>query len=80
MKKNVRNVTIALPEDVAKWARVYAAENDTSISRFLGDILKERMDSESQYSQSMERYLSRESSHLRETDESLPGRDSLHER
>ncbi|MDF1568060.1 MAG: hypothetical protein RQ801_14625 [Spirochaetaceae bacterium] len=80
MKKPVRNVTIALPEDLAKWVRVHAAENDTSISKYLGDILKERMESESMYSRAMERYLTRDSSPLRKPGESLPGRDSLHER
>jgi hypothetical protein len=43
MKTKLRNITITLEEKVARWARIEAATRDTSVSRFLGDILKERM-------------------------------------
>src|ERR1700674_4533655 len=43
MKTRLRNITITLEESVAHWARVEAATLYTSVSRFLGDILKERM-------------------------------------
>ena len=36
----MKNVTIKLEEDVANWARVWAAEHNTSISRILGVLLK----------------------------------------
>ncbi len=39
----LRNVTVTLEEDVAKWARIEAARRDTSVSRLLGELLKERM-------------------------------------
>jgi hypothetical protein len=39
----LRNVTVTLEEDVAQWARIEAARQDTSVSRLLGEILKERM-------------------------------------
>ena len=39
----LRNVTVTLEEDVARWARVEAARLDTSVSRLLGELLKERM-------------------------------------
>lgn len=39
----MRNVTVTLEEDVARWARIEAARQDTSVSRLLGSILKERM-------------------------------------
>jgi len=39
----LRNVTVTLEEDVAKWARIEAAKRDTSVSRLLGELLKERM-------------------------------------
>jgi hypothetical protein len=32
-----------LEEDVAQWARIEAARRDTSLSRFLGALLKERV-------------------------------------
>jgi hypothetical protein len=42
-KSHLRNVTVTLQEDVAQWARIEAARRDTSVSRLLGEILKERM-------------------------------------
>jgi hypothetical protein len=39
----LRNVTVTLEEDVAQWARIEAARQDTSVSRLLGALLKERM-------------------------------------
>ena len=39
----LRNVTVTLEEDVAQWARIEAARKDTSVSRLLGELLKERM-------------------------------------
>ena len=40
----LRNVTVTLEEDVARWARIEAAKRDTSVSRLLGELLKERME------------------------------------
>jgi hypothetical protein len=39
----LRNVTVTLEEEVARWARIEAARRDTSVSRLLGALLKERM-------------------------------------
>lgn len=39
----VRKVTVTLEEDVAQWARIEAARRDTSVSRLLGELLKEHM-------------------------------------
>ena len=39
----LRNVTVTLEEEVAQWARIEAARRDTSVSRLLGELLKERM-------------------------------------
>ncbi len=38
-------MTVTLEEDVAQWARIEAARRDTSVSRLLGELLKERMSS-----------------------------------
>jgi hypothetical protein len=42
-KIRLRNVTVTLEEEVAQWARIEAARLDTSVSRLLGELLKERM-------------------------------------
>lgn len=57
--KKLRNVTITLEESVARWARVEAARRDTSVSRLLAGILKDRMHRDDDYERSMRRSLAR---------------------
>jgi hypothetical protein len=59
MKTKLRNVTITLEETVARWARIEAARQDTSVSRLLGEILKGRMLEEERYKRAMRRALAR---------------------
>ncbi len=55
----LRNVTVTLEEDVAQWARIEAARRDTSVSRLLGELLKERMSAQDGYERAMRRALER---------------------
>jgi len=77
MKTRLRNITITLEETMARWARLEAAQAETSVSRLLGEILKERMQDDA-YEAAMRRalvrkpflgtngrYLSREEAHDR---------------
>ena len=59
MKPQLRNITITLEESIARWARIEAARRDTSISRLLAGILKERMLEEDAYQGAMRRALAR---------------------
>jgi hypothetical protein len=54
----MKNVTITLEDNVAKWARVLAAKKNTSVSKLLGEILKEEMTQEQGYELAMQQYLS----------------------
>jgi hypothetical protein len=53
-------VTVTLEEDVAQWARIEAARRDTSVSRLLGELLKERMSAVDAYAKAMQRALGRQ--------------------
>jgi hypothetical protein len=75
----MRNVTIALDEKVADWARVWAAQHQTSVSRMLGDLLEQRMREEDQYAQAMARYLSVKPVMLKMGGR-YPSREESHER
>jgi hypothetical protein len=59
MKSRLRNITIALEENVARWARLEAARHDTSVSRLLARILEEQMVQEDEYERAMRRALGR---------------------
>jgi hypothetical protein len=74
----MKNVTITLEEDVAQWARVFAARNNTSVSQLLGEILKEKMVQENEYEAAMNRYLSRK--HTVRSRVRHPKREELHDR
>ena len=41
--RRLRNVTITLEDEVARWARIKAAEANSSVSRLVGDLLRQRM-------------------------------------
>ena len=76
----MKNVTITLDEEVARWARVQAAERNTSVSRLVGELLRQYMKDEEAYSSAMKRYLARKPERLKRRDERYPKRDETHER
>ena len=80
MSTNRRNVTITLDEETARWARVEAARSDVSVSRFVGALLRERMEQSSAYEDARRRFLSRGPYLEPAADRRLPTRDELHDR
>ena len=50
----MKNVTITLDEGVARWARIRAAEHNTSVFRLVGEMLREKMISEKTYQMAMQ--------------------------
>lgn len=76
----MKNVTITLEDQVARWVRVYAAERNTSVSRLVGELLAERMQAERGYGTAMRRFLGVKPRRLQAKRTAYPTRDSLHER
>jgi hypothetical protein len=77
----VKNVTISLDEDLARWVRVRAAEQDKSVSRYVADLLEEQRARRDEYARASERFLGRSPRTLRGTDDArYPTRDEVHER
>jgi len=75
----MKNMTIVLDEEAARWARVWAAEHDTSVSRMVGNLLRERMREEDDYGRAMKSYGSRSAAKLKDRN-GYPSREALHER
>jgi len=75
----MRNVTVSLADDLVRWARVWAAEHDTSISAMLAQILKEKMEKEYRYESSLNEFLAMEARAISDGS-SYPSRESLYER
>ena len=75
----MKNVTITLDVETADWARVHAARRKMSLSRFVGEVLREHMRESGEYAQAMRRYLNSKLVIHRQPDE-RPTRDELHDR
>ena len=78
MKNRLRNVTVTLEEDAARWARMEAAKEDISVSRLLGQMIEERMAQQDEYAKAMKRALGRKP--FLKTDGRYPSREEAHER
>lgn len=76
----MKNVTITLEADVARWARVQAAERETSVSRLVGEMLRDKMITEEGYRAAREQFFSIPPRRLREPGRPLPTREELHDR
>lgn len=76
----MQNVTITLKPEVAQWARVWAAQHNTSVSRMLGTVLEQKMREDSAYQRAVEAFFEVPVGNLRDSAQPLPTRDSLHER
>ena len=73
----MRNVTITLDEETARWVRVEAAIRDTSVSRLVGEMLREHMKSVATYERARRSYAGRQATVLRAADGGYPIRDEI---
>ena len=76
----MKNVTITLDEKTAAWARVYAAEHNTSVSRIVGEMLGQRMREHREYDQAMRQFLTRKPVLLKRAGQRYASRGELHDR
>ena len=75
----MKNVTVTLDEETARWARLEAARRDISVSGLLRDLLRQSMGGQAAYLGAKERYLARPARDL-SSESSYPSRDELHDR
>lgn len=76
----MKNVTITLDERTAAWLRVHAAQRGMSVSRFVGEVLQERMQELRAYNDAMRSFLGRAPFGFRFAGGRRPAREELHER
>lgn len=75
----MRNVTITLDEETARWARVEAAKRDTSVSRYVGELLRQHMVESEEYERARRSFASRGPVEL-SSGRPYPTRDEVHRR
>ena len=76
----MKNVTITLDEETAAWARVYAAQKSVSLSRFVGELLRDHMRESREYEEAMRGFLAEKSLKLKKPGERYLTRAEAHER
>lgn len=72
------NLTVTADEEVLRWARIQAAERNTSVARLVGDLLRQHMQSEARYEAARRRFMGRKPRRLSRG--SYPSREELHDR
>ena len=76
----MKNVTITLPEDLARWLRVRAAENNRSVSRWVAELLAGMRRQEDEYEVAMKQALAVKPRKMKWVDGRKPTREELHDR
>jgi hypothetical protein len=80
MSRKLKNVTVTLAPDAARWARVEAARRGTSMSRMLGEMIEAEMAGHTAYAGAKERFFAQEPGMHRVDRRPLPTREELHDR
>lgn len=75
----MRNITITMEEEVARWVRVRAAEENVSVARWVGRILAEHMRDDEEYERAMDEFFSIRPRLLKRSGR-YPTRADLHDR
>ncbi|HZD17718.1 MAG TPA: hypothetical protein VE669_06225 [Actinomycetota bacterium] len=75
----MKNVTVTLDEETARWARIEAARREMSVSSLIRLLLRERMGGQVAYAGAMSRYLSRPEADVSQG-RPHPSREELHDR
>ncbi|MBW8878514.1 MAG: hypothetical protein JF614_26440 [Acidobacteria bacterium] len=76
----MRNVTITLEEEVALWVRIEAAKQETSVSRLVGEMLRELMQTGAAYEEARRQFFSVAPQPLGASGAPLPSREEVHDR
>ncbi|MCK6527880.1 DUF6364 family protein [Myxococcota bacterium] len=75
----MKDITISVDENVARWAKVWAAQHDSSISKLVGELLKKCMIEESGYDEAMRDFFDSPGWSFHESPR-YPTRDEVHDR
>jgi hypothetical protein len=76
----VKNITVTLDEKMAAWLRQNAAQRGISVSRFLGDLVHERMRETREYNEARRRFFAHKPFHFAWADGHRPTREEINDR
>jgi hypothetical protein len=69
-----------MDDETAQWVRIEAARRDSSVSRWVAQLLRQQMTESSEYEQARRSYESRQPSALKSPADRYPDRADLYER
>ena len=76
--RRLKNVTITLEDEVARWARIKAAEENSSVSQLVGNLLRGFMQQRERFDRARREFTRLGSSVI--SDSPYPRREDLHDR
>lgn len=76
----MKNVTVTLPEDTARWVRVWAAEQGKSVSAALAELVEDKRRDREHRQNALRDFRSVQPVDLGRPGELYPSRESIHER
>ena len=76
----MKNITITLDEQAAAWARVQAAEQNMSLSRYVGEMLCEKMRHSREYQAAYRAFLAEKPLDLKGSSERHLTREEVNDR
>ncbi len=76
----MKNITVTLPEECARWVRVRAAQEDRSVSRWLAELLEGMRRRDDDYDAAMERLLAIRPQKLNWIEGRRPTREEIYDR
>ncbi|MBV8032022.1 MAG: ribbon-helix-helix protein, CopG family [Betaproteobacteria bacterium] len=76
----MKNITITLDDETASRVRVAAAERNMSVSRFVGDALRDQMREADRYEKAMKAWFASKPFPLKGPPQKYPAREELHDR
>ncbi len=75
----MKNVTITRPDDLARWLRLKAAQDDRSVSRCIAELLERMPRREEEYQEVMKSYLAMKPRKIEWPDGRKPKREELYD-
>lgn len=76
----MKKITITLDQESAAWARACAVRSGVSLSRFVGEVLRDRMREAGEYEKAMRGFLAEKPIRLKKPGNRYLSRDEAHDR
>lgn len=76
----MKNITISMDEDLARWTRVAAARREQSVSRFLAALIENEMKTDGAYEKAMKAFLAVKPRPLGKPGGKYPDREEIYDR